>query len=192
MNSDSPPGQLAPEKGKAPAHDSRRSPTKPIDNTDITRWRLGSQSVAWWEVHLYRQRMLNRLGVEAFPMVGTPLWCALPDDHPVKRAAAFDAAQHWALQVETCQEQLAAAAQAISAADDWTAIAKASRGRAEFVAANPWAKRVMDDAGMAKLAATTKTATGATVLGTDAENDSENTALAEGTIELAPTRQVVA
>jgi Protein of unknown function (DUF2742) len=101
-----------------------------------------SRQVAWWDVHLYRDRMLKQLGVTAFPTVGTPAWCALPDDHPAKLAAALDAAQHWALRVDTAQEQLAAAAQTISAAADWATIAKANRDRAEFTAANPWAKRV--------------------------------------------------
>jgi hypothetical protein len=86
--------------------------------------------------------MLDRLGVQTFPMVGTPAWCDLDDDDPVKHAAVFDAAQHWALHVDTCQEKRAHASQAISAAEDWSAIAQANRNRSEFLAANPWAKRV--------------------------------------------------
>jgi hypothetical protein len=143
--------------------------------------------------------MLEHLGVQSHPMLGTPAWRALPDEHPVKLAAAFDAAQHWALRVDTAQEQLVAAAQAISAAEDWSAIARVNRDRADFTAANPWARRVVEDgSGTAKTAATTKTAMGDTALGKDAENGSENTTLgtdaenttmtttlAEGTSEFA-------
>ncbi|MGV0081725.1 DUF2742 domain-containing protein [Mycobacterium colombiense] len=159
-------------------------------------YRQSSRQVAWFEVALWRDRMLERLGVQNFPMVGTPAWCALPDDHPVKLAAASDAAQHWALRVDTAQEAQAAASQAISGAEDWSAIAKANRGRAEFAAANPWARRVVyDGSGTAKLATdaendaenTTDNATDNTALGTDAENtaknSTENSTLAEGTID---------
>ncbi|OBH80194.1 hypothetical protein A5681_04515 [Mycobacterium scrofulaceum] len=86
--------------------------------------------------------MLEQSGVQSFPMVGTPAWCALRDDHPAKLAAALDAAQHWALRLETAQEQLAAAAQAISASEDWSAIARMNRDRADFLDANSWARRV--------------------------------------------------
>ena len=56
-------------------------------------------------------------------MVGTPAWCELPDDAPAKWAAVLDAAQHWALRVETCQEHLAEASRDVSAAEDWSVIA---------------------------------------------------------------------
>jgi hypothetical protein len=86
--------------------------------------------------------MLDRLGVQTFPMVGTVAWCDLPDDNPVKIAAALDAAQHWALRVETCQEALRDASQAVSAAEDWAAVGRRHQQRADFLAANPWARRV--------------------------------------------------
>jgi Protein of unknown function (DUF2742) len=144
MTPESHSGRSGPEKGRASGHDSRRSPTKQIDRTDNTRWQLGSQAVAWYEVHEYRDRVLEYLGVERFPMVGTPAWCVLPDDHPVKIAAVIDAAQHWALRIDTAQVASCLASQAISAAADWSAIGQAQRNRAEFVAAKPWAKRVVD------------------------------------------------
>ena len=103
---------------------------------------LSSQAVSWWEVHLYRDRMLNRLGVQVFPMVGTIAWCDLADDHPAKLAGVFDGVQHWALRVDTCQEAHAAASQAISAAVDWAAVGRRNQQHADFLAANPWARRV--------------------------------------------------
>lgn len=62
-------------------------------------------------------------------MIGTPAWCSLPDDHPAKIAAIYDAAQHWALRVETCQRAECEASQAISAAANWAAIANEIRRR---------------------------------------------------------------
>jgi hypothetical protein len=125
--------------------------------------------------------MLERLGVQDFPMVGTPTWCALDDDHPVKLAAAVDAAQHYALRVDMAQEQLAAAAQAISAAEDWSAIARANRDRADFIAANPWAKRVVED-GPATTENTVENTAVENTVGNTVENTAEN---AEGTIDCA-------
>lgn len=124
-------GGQSPASAQQLAHDSH--------NSDITT----SRQVAWWEVHLWRDRTLERLGVHAFPMAGTPAWCVLGDDDPAKLAAALDAAQHWALRVETCQETQAAAAKAVSAAEDWIALAKANRARAAFTALHPWAKRAI-------------------------------------------------
>ena len=105
--------------------------------------------------------MLEAAG--SWPLVGSPQWCALPDDDPAKLAALLDAAQHWALRMETCQaEQRCAkrwaecatrhavirkklaeyqAGHAISAAADWTAISQQIRTRNEFYTERPWLKR---------------------------------------------------
>jgi hypothetical protein len=56
-------------------------------------------------------------------MAGTPEWCALPDDDPVKLAALFDAARHHALRLDVNQAARAEASRDISAAADWPAIA---------------------------------------------------------------------
>jgi len=154
-----------------------QTPTLAQQQSQANDYRQSNRQVAWFEVHLWRDRMLEQLGVQSFPVVGTPSWCALPDDHPVKLAAAVDAAQHHALRADTAQEQLAAAAQAISAAEDWSAIARANCDRAAFLAANPWARRVVED-GSAKTAATTKSAMGVTALCREAENAADNEALA--------------
>ena len=61
--------------------------------------------VSWWSVHEYVERLLTDTG--SWPMVGTPEWCDLADDDPRKRAAVFDAAQHFALRVETSQAAMA-------------------------------------------------------------------------------------
>src|SRR6478736_3987189 len=50
-----------------------------------------------------------------WPTVGTPQWCALDDDDPAKLAALFDAAQHWGLRIEACQQAYSDASSEISA-----------------------------------------------------------------------------
>ena len=73
--------------------------------------RVSARSVSWWPVHEYVAPVLARVG--PYPMVGTPEWCALPDDDPRKIAAFFSAAEHRALRVELGQEVLAGASREI-------------------------------------------------------------------------------
>jgi hypothetical protein len=89
---------------------------------------MGNPAVSWFSVHEYVAPILERVG--SWPQVGSVDWCALPDDHPAKVAAIFDAAQHHALRVETAQEAKAQASQAISGAADWSAIAAETLSRA--------------------------------------------------------------
>jgi hypothetical protein len=86
-----------------------------------------SAAVSWWSVHEWVTRHLETVGT--WPMAGTPQWSALPDDHPAKLAALLDAAQHHALRIETAQEARAQAAQAVSEAADWSAVAAATLRR---------------------------------------------------------------
>jgi Protein of unknown function (DUF2742) len=80
-----------------------------------------SRQVSWWSVHEHVAPLL--LKAVAWPMAGTPDWCALPDGDPVKLAALYDAAQHHALRVETAQVAQCEASHDISAAAAWKAIA---------------------------------------------------------------------
>jgi hypothetical protein len=99
-----------------------------------------SQQVSWWSVHQFVSAVLDQ--ANGWPMAGTPRWCALADGDPRKLAALFDAAQHWILRVETCQQARAEAGKAVAAGVDWTRIAQEVRNRAEFEAAHAWVKRV--------------------------------------------------
>lgn len=83
---------------------------------------MGSRTVDWWPVHQYVEPKLAE--VLGWPMVGTLAWQRLDDEHPAKLAAIFDAAQHWALRVDTCQEAHAEASRDISMAADWPRIAR--------------------------------------------------------------------
>jgi hypothetical protein len=127
----------------APALATKQLDTTTSSSQSTEQWRDLAQQVTWWEVHLYRDRVLKWSAVRHFPMVGTPAWCDLDDDDPVKLAAVFDAAQHWALRVDTCQEAMAAASRDISAAVDWPTVAKRMQDQREWLAANPWARRVI-------------------------------------------------
>jgi Protein of unknown function (DUF2742) len=86
-----------------------------------------SQQVSFWSVHEHVEPVLDEVG--SWPMAGSPSWCALDDNHPAKTAALYDAAQHWALRVETCQTALAETSRDISAVADWPGIANEMRQR---------------------------------------------------------------
>lgn len=98
-----------------------------------------AHQTSWWSVREFVAPMLTSVGT--WPMVGTPEWCALPDDDARKIAAIYDAAQHWALRVESSQAARAEASRDVSAAADWSAIAADVYNHAAFYAARPWLKR---------------------------------------------------
>jgi hypothetical protein len=101
---------------------------------------IASQQVSWWSVHEFVAALLDQ--ANGWPMLGTPAWCSKANDDPQKWAALLDAAQHWALRLESCQEAECQASRDISAAADWSGIAQKIRQHNEFYAAKPWLKRV--------------------------------------------------
>lgn len=66
----------------------------------------------------------------------------MSDGDPRKLLALAGFGVHWALRVETAQAARADASREISAAADWSQVSQEVRGRSEFRAARPWAKRV--------------------------------------------------
>ena len=104
----------------------RRPPEGTASNTtgrvDAPKFSGSSSQVSWWSVHEYVSGLLAAVGT--WPMIGTPQWCALPDDDLAKIASIFDAAQHHALRVETSQEAQCEASRGVSAAADWRDIAQ--------------------------------------------------------------------
>jgi hypothetical protein len=66
---------------------------------------ISSRQVSWWSVHEFVSSRLTEVG--SWPMLGTPAWCDLDDDDERKTAALLDAAQHWALRLETGQQAMA-------------------------------------------------------------------------------------
>lgn len=99
-----------------------------------------SRQVAFWPVYEYVQGLLADVG--SYPMLGTPEWCSMSDADLRKLASLYDAAVHWALRVQTCQEVRAEASRDISAAADWPQIATEIAQLNSFRADNPWTKRV--------------------------------------------------
>lgn len=99
-----------------------------------------SQQTSWWSVHEFVSVLLDQ--ANGWPLVGTPEWCSLAHDDPQKWAALLDAARHWALRLETCQEARADAGKAVASAVDWAALSREINQRVGFYAARPWLRRV--------------------------------------------------
>ena len=114
------------------------------DSTDIVspprNFATTNRFVSWWEVHSDIAPFLAE--VREWPMAGTPAWCALAADDPRRLAALLDAAQHWILRVETCQQAGCEASRAVSAAADWQAIARNMVQRRKAVADGAYIPRV--------------------------------------------------
>jgi hypothetical protein len=92
-----------------------------------------SQQVEWYEcVYLFVKPWLDAVG--DWPTVGTAAWTALEDGDPRKWAALLDAAQHWALRVETCQQAECHASRAVSAARNWKAVTAKITARTTAIA----------------------------------------------------------
>jgi hypothetical protein len=97
-----------------------------------------SRQVAWWPVHEFVATLVSQSNFVTalaqmqpgpLPVAGTPAWCALANGDPRKLLALAVAGEHHVLRMEIAQEQLAEASQAISAAADWSAIARAITAR---------------------------------------------------------------
>lgn len=100
---------------------------------------LSSQQVSWSDVHAFVLPKLQRVG--DWPMLGSPVWCELDDRDPIKWAAVLDGGQHWALRVEYLQQVECEASHEISAAEDWSTIARVIKNRSDYFAARPWLAR---------------------------------------------------
>lgn len=117
---------------------------------------VSAQQVSWWDVHTAVAPWLEIVG--SWATVGTPQWVALPDGHPAKVAGIYDAARHWALRLETCQEQRREVGRAIAGphhiscatwgpeeegdiTTTWAAISREVAVRSSFYGARPWLKR---------------------------------------------------
>lgn len=129
----SPPKRVGPDAANAEAQPT----SNPNRTSEFSNW---SRQVSFWSVHEHVQPYLDAVG--SWPMVGTPGWCLLDDNDPVKIAAVYDAARHWALRLELNQEARAEASRAVSTAADWPDVARELKGLREFHAARPWLKRV--------------------------------------------------
>jgi hypothetical protein len=98
----------------------------------------------WFEVH-YINRQRRQLGALELsgPALGSPAWCALPEEHPAKLSAVLNAAEAAAYAISADQAAEAEASRAVSASADWAAIARAVRRRDAFYADKPYLRRVV-------------------------------------------------
>lgn len=126
---------MSPPKRDRPAPTDRPTP----HTTSVTKSNayyacpiVDSRQVNWLTVHRFITPVLNQVD-GYWPLLGTPAWCSLSHDDPRKWCALLDAAQHWALRLETEQQASAEASHAISAAEDWTAIANAKLRHARAI-----------------------------------------------------------
>ncbi|MGO9925136.1 MAG: DUF2742 domain-containing protein [Mycobacterium sp.] len=124
-----------PSRRDSPGSEARATSTTPIAALDF----VGSRKVSFWQVREFVTAVLDQ--VNGWPMAGTVAWCLLAHDDPRKWAALLDAAQHWALRVETCQEAMAEASRAISADADWGAVARGHLRQANAVASGAYIPR---------------------------------------------------
>lgn len=85
----------------------------------------GSQQVSWWPVHEFVKALIAH--PEALPFIGTPAWQDTSDG--VKALACIAAAEHYALALDTRQEHLADASEAIAAGENWAAVARSIHRR---------------------------------------------------------------
>jgi Protein of unknown function (DUF2742) len=128
-----------PIKNQEAASDSKPRGRQGGDAPSSVSAPIYSQQVNWWQVHSFVAPLLA--AVDSWPSPGSVPWCELSDDDPVKWAALLDAAQHWALRLETCQQARCDASREVSDAVDWSAVAREINQRTDFYAARPWLKR---------------------------------------------------
>ncbi|PJE07944.1 DUF2742 domain-containing protein [Mycobacterium sp.] len=100
-----------------------------------------SQQVSWWETHEFYQAALAQANVGPLPWPGTPAWCELAAGDPRKMLALASFGVHHALRVETAQEVECAASRAISAAQDWGAVARSMMRHAGAVRSGAYTPR---------------------------------------------------
>ncbi|WP_083420365.1 DUF2742 domain-containing protein [Mycolicibacterium llatzerense] len=90
-----------------------------------------SRQVAWWPVHEFIEAAVAQANCGPLPTPGTPAWCALADGDPRKLLALAAAGEHHVLRTETAQEIWAEAAKSIAESQDWDAVRRDSRRRAQ-------------------------------------------------------------
>ncbi len=95
-----------------------------------------SRQVAWFPVYQYAERLAanHDVALNHLPLPGTPAWCGMDDTDARKLLALVLGGVREALANEIHQDAMAEASQAISAAADWTAIARAQLRHAHAVA----------------------------------------------------------
>ncbi|TPW98122.1 DUF2742 domain-containing protein [Mycolicibacterium fortuitum] len=102
-----------------------------------------SRQVSWFETFKFAERLASShdVGLNHLPLPGTPQWCQMDDTDARKLLALVLGGVREALANEIHQDAMAEASQAISAAADWTAIARAQLRHAHAVASGAYIPR---------------------------------------------------
>ncbi|WP_066916907.1 DUF2742 domain-containing protein [Mycobacterium interjectum] len=90
---------------------------------------IASRQRSWWPVHEFIEAVVRQANYGPLPAAGTPAWCALAEGDPRKLLALAIDGEHHVLRVEVAQAALAQAAQGVSVATDWAAVARDIRRR---------------------------------------------------------------
>ena len=123
---------------------SRQATHRGIDSsapTAETSVVTGSQQVAWYETHLFLEAVLAQANLGPLAPAGSPQWCELSDGDPRKLLSLAVDGVHHVLRKSTSQEALADASRAVSAAADWSKIAREMQQCNDFHASKPWLRR---------------------------------------------------
>ncbi|WP_241666405.1 DUF2742 domain-containing protein [Mycobacterium marseillense] len=102
----------------------------------------GSHQVSWWETHRFIEAAVAQANTGPLPPAGTPAWCELADGDPRKLLSLAIDGVHHVLRKEVAQAARAEASRAVSAAADWTAVARELSHREDFYRRHPWLRRV--------------------------------------------------
>ncbi|MEX3644327.1 DUF2742 domain-containing protein [Mycolicibacterium porcinum] len=102
-----------------------------------------SRQVSWFEVYRFADRLATShdVALNHLPLPGTPAWCGMDDTDARKLLALVLGGVREALGNEIHQDAMAEASQAISAAADWTATARAQLRHAHAVASGAYIRR---------------------------------------------------
>lgn len=107
-------------------------------------------AVREWAAQIFE----NACGI---PVFGSPAWCGLDDDDPLRVVSAIRAGVAWVVETHSLRERLAAELRAadldvvarvraasldVAGGTEWSEQARQIRQRADWLAAHPWAKRV--------------------------------------------------
>lgn len=90
-----------------------------------------SQEVSWWATHVFITELVAQANT-TLPWAGTPAWRALDDADPRKLLSLALAGEHHVLRIESGQQAIAEAGEAISAAEDWSQVAQQVQRRREI------------------------------------------------------------
>lgn len=103
---------------------------------------VDSNEIDFLPVHQRLAPLLDRaVLLGEIPVLGSPAWVDIPDDDRRWRDSVVVAGYRWAMAEWLRQDAENQASKELSGSADWSAVAARMRQHAEYLAANPWARR---------------------------------------------------